>query len=423
MLYDPKPNTPSLTVVLLSGASPLDASGKLCLRNCPPEYHAPTTPCAGVPELRAVDTMYALDHHLKACRDCCVGGLGTRLRLQCLHPEIASGPSAPPFPFVTLSTRVGPSRLRPAELEGEERLEVAGEPLPVGQSSRPLGEGSLFGAGPMGEESADLAAIRAALERLVAATSSGDDDSVPSEGDDAAPSQQSANPSAAADPLLESRPQPARPSEPPPPPPSPEELLSMALSWFEVHFSRVAKAVAGRQRRRIVASGESEEIYAAVWAEAATLYEARRGRACPPNQPPIVSPPASASSTAGTGDAASAGASLAAVGDVPGNEGGARADGGEAAVPPLSSLLVLPPRAGVAAEKDDALAFRTLLSSLTLGLAMLGLADSVHLSAFHPLDTFQMQTLDDGSRVWRTTLAVPIMHVVASAATEPSTAQ
>jgi hypothetical protein len=373
-----------------------------------------------VPELGEVETMHALDHHLKACRDCCVAGLGTRLRLQCLHPEIASGPSAPPFPFVTLSTRVGPSRLRPPELEGEEQWAAGNSGwLPAGESYRPLGDG-FSGADPMGEESADLVSLRAALERLLAAGPTIGDGSLPSEGDGAAAPQQNAP---AADSQQGSRPLLAEPKEPPPPPPSPEEQLDAAVSWFEVHFSRVARVVAGRQRRHIVPSGRSEEIYAAVWAEAATLYEARRGRERSPAPPRTVPPQAAAidGTTAGGDTAGRASAAAAANSDVQGTESGAV--GGEAEGTPLSSLLVLPPRAGAGADTDDALDFRKLLSSLTLGLAMLGLADRLHLSAFHPRDTFEIQTLDDGSRSWRTTLAVPIMHVVASTATEPSAAE
>lgn len=378
----------------------------------------PSFLCAGVPELRDVETMHALDHHLKACRDCCVNGLGTRLRLQCLHPEIASGPSAPPFPFVTLTTRVGPSQLRPPQLDWEDQSAAgSNERPPAGMSSRPLGDGSIFGAGPMGEESADLVAVRAALERLLAAGPSAGDGSLPIDG---APPPLEAATSPTAGSQLESRPLPAGPTEPPAPPPSPEELLDAAVSWFGVHFSRVARVVAGRQRRRIVASGQSEDIYAAVWAEAATLYEARRGRERFPTPPRIAPPPTATGGTAtgAGGNAVRAGAAAATDNEVWDADTGAASS--EAEGVPLSSLLVLPPRAD--ADADDALDFRKLLSSLTLGLAMLGLADRLHLSAIHPRDTFHMQTLDDGSRSWRTTLTVPIMHVVASAATDPSAA-
>ena len=43
---------------------------------------------------------------------------------------------------------------------------------------------------------------------------------------------------------------------------------------------------------------------------------------------------------------------------------------------------------------------------------MLGLEDRLQISAFHPRDTFQILTAEDGTRQWDTTLPYPIIHLV-----------
>jgi hypothetical protein len=42
----------------------------------------------------------------------------------------------------------------------------------------------------------------------------------------------------------------------------------------------------------------------------------------------------------------------------------------------------------------------------------LGLADSFTLSAFHPRDTYEITTADDGTRAWEMQLAHPLIHLV-----------
>ena len=43
---------------------------------------------------------------------------------------------------------------------------------------------------------------------------------------------------------------------------------------------------------------------------------------------------------------------------------------------------------------------------------MLGLDSRFQLSAFHPRDTFQISTSEDGTRQWDMTLPHPILHLV-----------
>ena len=78
----------------------------------------------------------------------------------------------------------------------------------------------------------------------------------------------------------------------------------------------------------------------------------------------------------------------------------------QAPAEPLSSLLVL---SGDVAEAD---AYRNVRQTLALSLALLGMADSFTLSAFHPRDTFELRTADDGKRAWEETLPHPLIHLV-----------
>jgi hypothetical protein len=57
-------------------------------------------------------------------------------------------------------------------------------------------------------------------------------------------------------------------------------------------------------------------------------------------------------------------------------------------------------------------AFRNVYRSLTLSLLLLGLADDFTLSGFHPRDTFQVVTAEDGSTSWEMQLRHPLIHIV-----------
>ena len=68
--------------------------------------------------------MEALDSHMKACRGSCTS-LGEKIRLQAIHPN--TQPASPdeseleverrrgPVPGFTVTSRVGPARLRPTD--------------------------------------------------------------------------------------------------------------------------------------------------------------------------------------------------------------------------------------------------------------------------------------------------------------------
>jgi len=137
-------------------------------------------------------------------------------------------------------------------------------------------------------------------------------------------------------------------------------VLDETVAWFEAKMPVVFRLVGARQRRRVVRGG-AEELYRAFWAEAALLI----------------------------GEAAVA----------PDDASTVRVDS------PLSSLLVLP-------GLEEASEFRKLHRSLALSLAMLQLEDRLSISAFHPADTFQIDTADDGTRTWRKTLDHPLLHLV-----------
>ena len=138
-------------------------------------------------------------------------------------------------------------------------------------------------------------------------------------------------------------------------------VLAETVAWFEAMMPVVFRLVGARQRRRVVRGG-AEELYRAFWAEAALLI----GEA-------EVAPDDEATT-------------------VPVDS-------------PLSSLLVLP-------GLEEASEFRKLHRSLALSLATLQLEDRLSISAFHPADTFQINTADDGTRTWRKTLDHPLLHLV-----------
>ena len=57
-------------------------------------------------------------------------------------------------------------------------------------------------------------------------------------------------------------------------------------------------------------------------------------------------------------------------------------------------------------------AYRAIRQCLALSLALLGLTEDFTLSAFHPRDTFEVMTAEDGSRSWEVSLPHPLIHLV-----------
>ena len=151
-------------------------------------------------------------------------------------------------------------------------------------------------------------------------------------------------------------------------PADPEAVLDETMEWFSSYFGRVHKLFGHRQRRLVLRGQTAEAVYAAFWGEAARL--------CGDDDPP---PSAAAEEEPAVM---------------------------QAPAEPLSSLLVL---SGDVAEAD---AYRNVRQTLALSLALLGMADSFTLSAFHPRDTFELRTADDGKRAWEETLPHPLIHLV-----------
>ena len=169
---------------------------------------------------------------------------------------------------------------------------------------------------------------------------------------------------------------------PPPPPPLPPNvvirdsvatasepigILKETMEWFASYFERVNRLFGHKQRRIVVQADCAEQVFATFWAEAARLY-------------------------GDDDDADDAADSPFEVLQEPEE--------------PLSSLLVV---AGEAAGVDS---YRAIRQSLALAFALLGLADSFTMSAFHPRDTYELRTDDDGIRYWEVSLPHPLMHIV-----------
>ena len=165
---------------------------------------------------------------------------------------------------------------------------------------------------------------------------------------------------------------------PPPPPPNvrvvesvagastePAAVLASTMEWWRGYYSTVHRLFGHRQRRVVCSASSAEEVFASFWSEAARLF--------------------------GDVDAAALPAGVSAL-----------CEPDDA----LSSLIVV---AGEAAELD---AYRAVRQNLALALALLGLAESFTLSAFHPRDTFELRVEEDGSRTWTVTLPHPLVHIV-----------
>lgn len=325
------------------------------------------------------DRFAGLDKHLRTCRDCCQY-FGQVLRVQALHPDLeAETPEGEqeasrrraPLPALTLSRRLGPTRMRPeVDLEHPapclEPFEEATEAGPFGSDidSPPL----LDADAPMlvldvAANTDELESARESLERRFRAMA--------------------LDPSALA--VERAVNVPAVP---------PEQALDEALEWFAVHFGRVHRVLAARQRRVVVPSADAERVYAAFWAEAALLSlepGAVAGAASAPAEGREPAEEPEGTTTALEAADLAPPESLAVVMQHP--------------VDPVASLLVLP---GLA----EPTAFRNVYRSLTLSLLLLGLADDFTLSGFHPRDTFQVVTADDGSTSWEMQLRHPLIHIV-----------
>ena len=173
--------------------------------------------------------------------------------------------------------------------------------------------------------------------------------------------------------------------------------MAATIEWFGSYYERVARVVGDRQRRVLVPSGDGERVYRAFWREAALLLGGQE-RLLP------VAPPADAAGGGQPGPPAEVSRpSAPAVADAPGAPDYRWASG---SATPLSSLIVLP------ALTDDVDSFRKLVASLKLGLAALQLDGRLRVSAFHPRDTFEIQTDSEGNRKWLMSLPHPMLHVV-----------
>ena len=324
-----------------------------------------------------------LDKHLRTCRDCCQY-FGQVLRVQALHPDLeAETPEGEqeasrrraPLPALTLSRRLGPMRMRPeVDLEPFEEATEAG-PFGSDIDSPPL----LDADAPMlvldvAANSDELESARESLERRFRAMA--------------------LDPSALA----------VEPAVNVPVVP-PERALDEALEWFAMHFGRVHRVLAARQRRVVVPSADAERVYAAFWAEVALLFL----------QSAVVGDASEVALLSREPGAVVGAASAPAEAREPAEEPEGTATSFEAAdspavvmqqpVDPVASLLVLP---GLA----EPTAFRNVYRSLTLSLLLLGLADDFTLSGFHPRDTFQEVTAEDGSTSWEMQLRHPLIHIV-----------
>ena len=321
----------------------------LVVRAMYPEANDPSLSVLLLPELEWAsdwDRFLALDKHLRTCRDCCTA-FGGSLRLQSLHPNAETETEAErrrtPLPALALSSRVGPAQLRPllSETGASDAAGATSEEASLARADEE-DEESLFASAAARADlgaGADLDRTRETLDRLfrsVACRGVGSADDARSE------------------------------------PPSTEEVLSRAMAWFSVHFGRVHRVLAPRQRRLVDPSAEIERVYSTIWTEAALLCgdgnsaAAERTTSAPTSTAAVLHEPAE----------------------------------------PFSSLLVLP---SLAADVD---AFRRVLRSLTLSLACLGLEGDFTLSGVHPRDTFQIVTDEDGTRAWEMQLAYPLIHLV-----------
>ena len=319
---------------------------------------AATEPVPGSPSLRVLflpevlqdfETMEALTRHLKVCRDCS-SVFGRGIKMQSLHPDEQQ------FADPEDTSRRG---TRPAPCAAFTLSARAGSSAPLRPPLEGDEEPTDGEAAAAKVERERLEAARASLEKLIA------------------------------------------PPAPPPPPPRPpetaEQAMAATIEWFGSYYERVARVVGDRQRRVLVPSGDGERVYRAFWREAALLLGGQE-RLLP------VAPPADAAGGGQPGPTKEVSRpSAPAVADSPGAPDYRWTS---ASATPLSSLIVLP------ALTDDVDSFRKLVASLKLGLAALQLDGRLRVSAFHPRDTFEIQTDSEGNRKWLMSLPHPMLHVV-----------
>ncbi|KAL1496172.1 hypothetical protein AB1Y20_014789 [Prymnesium parvum] len=347
--------------------------------------------------LRSLATMRALERHLRTCGECCAA-FGHSLSARSLHPEDEEQAYRAPYPAFALAYRRGPleARVRPPE-QGEpaEGTSLGGEEASLGGEEASLGGGRT----PLGGEEASLGGEGTPLGGGGNAQGNGgdpvdggaappDSGSTPSEGGPLPPEERVApleargaaewweplDAGSAAAPWDEARqalealvaaPSAARAAGV-----SEAAVLSQTAQWFALQFARVHRVLGARQRRTVLpAAAPAEQAYCLLWREAAFLL----------------------------GE------------DIPSRGGGVAPSAFVHPADPVSSLLVLPSLAEV---KD----FKRFVSSISLALATLRLDEQLQMSAFHPRDTYQFVTADDGSRQWNMTLPYPILHLVRKAA-------
>lgn len=359
--------------------------------------------------LQEWERMAALDKHLRACRDC-TAYLGSRIRMQALHPqtrketqedsEVEMEQRRAPLPSFTLTSRVGPSVLRPpgAEQEaGEEDEEGGGTAFSI------FG-GDATGAPSLADDDATAAPLDEELERqrqqLERQFRVAVEDTSGSRAAGAAPealdTRSSSNDAAAGGgeggrvgrggvvvgPTTAPR---ADPKDP-------KEVLDATMEWFSVYFDRVYRLFGSRQRRLVVEANSAEAVFLAFWSEAARLYGDEEEEDDEPGAATAAAAGGGRAGATATDDQAARDEDVAVVLQEP--------------EVPLSSLLVL------AGGVEDVETYRAIRQALALSLALLGLAAWFELSAFHPRDTFEIRKAEDGTRTWEVTLPYPIMHLV-----------
>lgn len=191
--------------------------------------------------LSKYERMLALDKHFKACRNGC-SLLGQRVRLQSLHPDtqpesqeesqIEAERRRAPLPAFTLSSRIGPSVLRPPGAASGEATDASEEVAVEDPSVREARE-SLERQFRKSIESGAASAEPVGAPSKAATTGAGGAVTATSE---------------------------------------PRAVLDETMVWFAVYFERVHRLFGGRQRRVVVSAPSAEVLFAAIWSEAARLY-------------------------------------------------------------------------------------------------------------------------------------------------------
>lgn len=169
-----------------------------------------------VNNLQALNIMNAFNKHILACRDCC-NSFGRELRPLSLHPSYDGERYRSPFPAFTLSSRIGPSTLRPGPLVRP--VESDGDGL-ASQRDSVTTYTDTETDDPVLEDATTPADIdvREALNALIA------------------------GPSAVKIPMV-----------------SEQEVMAKTMEWFAVYFARVHRVIGPRQRRLVVPPADGAE--------------------------------------------------------------------------------------------------------------------------------------------------------------------